>query len=459
MTSAATLVIDVGKTNVKLCCVDEAGSIREQRSRPNHVEATGPYPHFDLDAVYGWIVETLADFPDRSSIGSIATTTHGASAVLVAGESLALPMLDYEFDGVAEIDAEYDALARDFAATASPGLPAGLNLGRQLYWQRKRFPQEFAAVTDILLYPQYWAWRLTGGKGAEVTSLGCHTDLWAAREGDFSSFARAQGFDRLFPRRVNAWDAVGSLHPELARRTGLTPECRVLAGIHDSNASFFTHRATRREAFSVVSTGTWVVCMASGAPFERLDEERDMLANVDAFGDPIPCSRFMGGREYHAIAGDDGLEHRVTAEDLVRVIGNGTLAVPCFARAGGPFRGSDGRIVGPEPSGVADRAALATLYTALMTHHCLERLGARGDAIVEGSFVKNPAYAAVLAALNPERAVYVSDDTTGTVRGTAALARWPSEAPTGVRLERAPAWSLPGLSQYRTRWSALVDAL
>ena len=40
------------------------------------------------------------------------------------------------------------------------------------------------------MYPQYWAYRLTGVLANEVTSLGCHTDLWDYRAGDFSTPGR-----------------------------------------------------------------------------------------------------------------------------------------------------------------------------------------------------------------------------------------------------------------------------
>ncbi len=63
--------------------------------------------------------------------------------------------------------------------TGSPTLPMGLNLGAQIHWQARRFPDAFAKTRHILMYPQYWAFRLTGVAASEATSLGCHTDLWA----------------------------------------------------------------------------------------------------------------------------------------------------------------------------------------------------------------------------------------------------------------------------------------
>src|SRR5690606_24546838 len=94
---------------------------------------------------------------------------------------------------------EYAAIRPPFGETLSPRLPNGLNLGAQLFWQGQRFPEQFAQITHILTYPQYWAWRLTGIAASEVTSLGCHTDLWVPERGQFSSLVDHQRWTALFP--------------------------------------------------------------------------------------------------------------------------------------------------------------------------------------------------------------------------------------------------------------------
>ena len=78
-----------------------------------------------------------------------------------------------------------------FAETGTPRLPIGLNLGAQLFWQARRFPEAFARVAAILTYPQYWAFRLTGVRANEATSLGCHTDLWDVRKRRFLDAGRS----------------------------------------------------------------------------------------------------------------------------------------------------------------------------------------------------------------------------------------------------------------------------
>src|SRR5262249_49953149 len=158
----------------------------------------------------------------------------------------------------------------------SPFLPLGLNLGRQLYYVQQTHPELFTSCSSILLYPQYWAWRLSGVMASEITSLGCHTDLWRPREADFSALAKSQGWSKLFPPIRGAGDALGPISATLSKLTGLDPTCRVLCGIHDSNASYLCYRLSRpdNERFGVISSGTWTVVMAQGAELDRLRENR-----------------------------------------------------------------------------------------------------------------------------------------------------------------------------------------
>jgi sugar (pentulose or hexulose) kinase len=238
-------------------------------SAPTGSSPGRPTPHFDTEALWAWIIEALWAVPDRSGVQAIVPVTHGATAALLAGDELALPVLDYEHVGPDELAADYAAVADSYRHTFSPPLPQGLNLGRQIFWQAKRFPDAFTRVTDILMYPQYWAWRLAGIKASEVTSLGCHTDLWRPREGRFSGLVERAGWGALLPPIRAAWDVLGPLRPELAATTGLNAACRVLTGIHDSNASYLAYLASTAPPFTVVSSGTWVICMAAGSTGSR----------------------------------------------------------------------------------------------------------------------------------------------------------------------------------------------
>src|SRR5262249_45251604 len=160
----------------------------------------------------------------------------------------------------------------------------------------------------------------------------------------------------------------------------------------DSNASYLCHRASRPddERFAVVSSGTWTVVMANGTGLDRLREDRDMLANVDAFGAPVATARFMGGREYEAIAGDSKASREPTAEALEKVVRQRALAVPSFASTGGPFVGARGELMNADRLDDRERGALATLYCALQTDFLLDLLGEPSPVIIDGPLTENP---------------------------------------------------------------------
>ena len=126
----AVAVFDVGKTNVRLSAVNDSGVALATFECQNSVDSSPPYPHFDADELYAWLLAGLATLTRDFEVTSVVPVTHGACAALVDDDGLALPIMDYEFRGVSDVDSEYDAIARDFARTASPKLPAGLNLGR-----------------------------------------------------------------------------------------------------------------------------------------------------------------------------------------------------------------------------------------------------------------------------------------------------------------------------------------
>ncbi|WP_201830107.1 FGGY-family carbohydrate kinase [Microvirga zambiensis] len=450
-------VLDVGKTNVKAVIVD--GRERREiaaRTRPNRVLTDGPYPHFDVDGIFAFFLSALKELHAEFGFEAISITAHGASGALLKDDGLALPVLDYEFRYPAEIEAAYDTIRPPFAETFSPRLPGGLNLGAQFHYQKNAFPEAFARVRTIVTYPQYWAWRLTGIAATEVTSLGCHTDLWYPREGRFSALVDALGIgDDLAPVR-NPSDVLGNVTEGVAAAIGLAHPVPVYCGIHDSNASLLPHLGQNEPPFAVVSTGTWVVIFAIGGDLDHLDPRRDALANVDAFGRAVPSSRFMGGREFELLTKGQGT---ATPHAIQRVVDEGIFLTPSVVPGCGPFPDAEHRVenaamgLSPDETYVA-----ACLYTALMTKACLDLTRAAGPIIVEGPFARNALYVEALSKATG-RSVRPVASSTGTSVGAALLALGSSER-SGLQLSHAEASGRlsSAFRDYCAKWSQLAQA-
>lgn len=446
-------VLDIGKSNVKLVVLGEDGSTLLTCRRPNPVLPGPPYPHVDAEAIWAFAREALAEAARTHRITDLVTTAHGATGALVDDEGLVLPILDYEHPAPFDEDLSYRAIRPPFAEIQSPDMACGLNFGRQAWWQSRRFPEAFARVRHVLMYPQYWAWRFSGVAAGELTSLGAHADLWEPARRRYSSLVERAGWAHMLPPIRPAHAVLGPVRPELAAELGLPSDCRVICGIHDSNASLTPHLLARRAPFTVVSTGTWVIIMAVGAQ-ARLDEERDTLANVNLFGDPVSTARFMGGRDHETIvpAGSPP----ASAEDVAAVVAARCFVFPCLVQSCGPFPDSVGGIEGLCPAGAGMRPALAALYLALMMDQCLAMIGAAGDTIVEGSFAANRMVTGLLAALRRGGRVLVSPDATGTSQGAALLARWGRSHPPPVTDAVQPL-EIAGLAAYKAEWLARVQ--
>ena len=418
MLERCVIVFDVGKTNAKLTLWDGSGRQLERRVRANDVIRAG-YRALDVAGIEEWLGETLADFARRASIGAIVPVAHGAAAALVyEGRLFATPM-DYEQDVDPTERGHYVAQRDKFAETGAPLLPHALNLGLQLHWL-ERLTSAWHEDLRILLWPQYWSWRLSGVMASETTSLGCHTDLWNPLAQRFSSLAQRRGWAARMPPLRRAGEVLGTLTDEWIARTGLPGDCRVLCGLHDSNAALLAargHTEIRDHDATVLSTGTWFVAMRSPSSHSQqspatLDEHRDCLINVDIAGSPVPSSRFMGGREAELIGDIDthaltvNYEPQRLIERLPSLLQSGAAALPTFARGSGPFPQAAGEWR-TKPSRADDQRAITGLYLALLADASLELIGSRDRLLIEGRFAEAVIFVRALAALRPQQQVFV----------------------------------------------------
>ncbi len=456
-------VFDAGRSFAKLSLVTASGEVRHESRINTPTLHTGIYGALDTDALYGWLIRQLKGLSGAYRIDRIIPVAHGAAcAFLDADGGLVQPIHDYEATIPAEVCEAYARVRPAFDETLSPPLPNGLNLGAQLFWHARRNPEMFARVRWLLPYPQYWAWRLSGALTSEVTSLGCHSDLWCPARGDFSSLAYVEGWAQRFAPLRSAWDTAGYVRPEIAAATGLSADTKICVGVHDTNAALAaTHAGWDGEAPALLSTGTWFIAMAPGAPLGHLQAERDCLGAVDVFGQPVACARFMGGRAYELIT---GARARMTTnaapvidEALLRsVMRDAALALPSFLDAGGPYPNHRGEIRGLRHDTPGTRAALGLLYQALVSHTCIDLIQSGRPLLIEGMAARNPLLCGLIAALH-DRPVFVNTDVSGVTLGAAALAFRGEAAPPRLAYRRCEPVLAEEMRAYSRLWTAAVD--
>lgn len=456
------IVIDLGKTLSKVSLWSPDGVMLDRQVRPTESVVENDIRRLDADGIAAWLVGALHAYAGRD-VSHIIPVGHGAGVVAIAGDKPAFLPLDYEQSLPAAVAEDYARKRDAFAVTGSPCLPGGLNLGAQLYWLDRLYPEAMRTAT-LLPWAQYWAWFLSGIATSEVSSLGCHTDLWDPASGGFSPMAKREGWAGRFAPLAKASAAVGTLRPDLSAVTGLPSGVRILAGLHDSNAALLAARSFPLIAdheSTILSTGTWFVAMrlaACAVAAADLDEDRDTLVNVDVFGKPVPSARFMGGREIETVIEFDTRRVDIKPDQpllLASVPGlleRGTMLMPTLAPGFGPFADRQSRWVDPPEQWTGTwfaRRAAVCLYAALVADTSLDLIGSKERLLIEGRFAEAEVFVRALAALRPDTEVYVANAHNDVSFGALRLIN-PSLAAQGELRRVEP---LEGdIAGYRAKW-------
>ena len=466
-------MLDIGKTNIKLNVCTPDGAVLETLTTANAVLAGPPWAHHDLKSAGEWVMASLSGLCRRHLVRHLITTGHGSGGMLVArdpdagGDGLALPMVDYEQPVPAAIDAAYAPLSGSFFDRGSAVMMAATHQARQMYWMAQTRPDEFARAGWYLGVPQYWAWRFSGVAASEATIMGAQSHLWNVPGRHWSPIVAGQGWRRLLPQFRPAWAALGPIRAELRRRYDLPGDIMVHCGAHDSSVNFYRYQAAGLADLAVVSTGTWIVAMARNVDFARLDEARSMACNSDVTGAPVGGALTMGGREFAAVAGPQPEGARADPAVLARLIDQGTFVLPAFGQNDGQFPGRAGLgcICGPAPETAPERLALAVLYMALLSVACVDSLGplAAGQprgVVLDGSYLADPAYAALVAALRLDAQTLFNPEAYGVASGAAVLCGHPHPTPVPLSLSTPVNLAgLHGLAQYGAQWRALAAVI
>jgi len=462
LTEGRFIVVDIGKTLSKVTLWSRDGRMLDRKVRRNASVTAEGLRRLDSEGIAAWLIEALASHRDQP-VEAIVPVGHGAGVVALKGDRVALPSLDYEQALPSELLRAYRTERDGFAVTGSPALPDGLNIGSQLYCLDRLYPD---AMREAVLLPwaQYWAWFLSGQAASEITSLGCHSDLWAPGQARFSPLAERMGWAARFAPLRAAGDVIGTLRPELAAATGLSTSTRVLVGLHDSNAALLAARgfaAIAEHEATVLSTGTWFIAMrlpAEGADLPVLPEDRDCLVNIDVRGHMVPSARFMGGREIEAVIGIDTRRVDIKPDQpkllaaVSDVVDAQAMLLPTLAPGCGPFPKQQARWLARPDSEYGLRASIC-LYAALVADAALDLVGSRARLLVEGRFAEAAVFVRALATLRPDSHVYTANAHNDVSFGALRLLD-PALAPQG-ELQRVEPIGV-SLDGYRDRWRTEV---
>ena len=292
-------IFDVGKTNKKLFLFDEHYQIVYEKSARfiETVDEDGDACE-NLASLKSSVFESLDEVFKRKEfdIKALNFSTYGASFVYLSedGEPVA-PLYNYLKPYPDELLKQfYDTYGGEdeFAKNAASPVLGSLNSGMQLYRIKYEKPELFEKIKYALHLPQYMSYLITGKCFADITSIGCHTNLWDFKNEKYQDWVYQEGIIDKLP----------SLFPcnEVMRCEYNGHALDVGVGLHDSSAALIPYLANFHEPFALISTGTWCISLNpfNDQPLTAEELKQDCLCYLNYKEKPVKASRLFAGFEH-----------------------------------------------------------------------------------------------------------------------------------------------------------------
>jgi sugar (pentulose or hexulose) kinase len=394
-------VFDIGKTNKKLFVYDEDYNIVFETSA--HLEETVDEdgdPCEDVHRLTKWIRDTFYDVTSRSefNIKAINFSTYGASLVHLGNDGLpAAPLYNYlkpfPEDLKAEFYGNYGGEKAFAKATASPVL-GSLNSGMILYFLKHRKPDIFRRIRQSLHLPQYVSSLFTSAYCSDLTSIGCHTNLWDFTANDYHPWVAKEGIEsKLAPIR----------HSDSAMEINVNSVLLYSGiGLHDSSAALIPYLSHSAEPFILLSTGTWCIALNpfNATPLTSEELAHDCLCYLTYEGKAVKASRLFLGHAHEEKCKELSKAFNA-AEDAYKT-------VPFMESSGTSFEHAYNRLM-RELVGQQTRSIDLVLQPNIKTIY------------VDGGFSRNKIFMRLLAEAYPKMKVYAASVTQASALGAALV--------------------------------------
>jgi sugar (pentulose or hexulose) kinase len=417
-------VFDIGKTNKKLFLFDEDYRIvHETSAHLDEISDDDGDPCEDIHLLTAWIRKTFDEVNSMSEfdIRAINFSTYGASFVHLGNDGLpAAPLYNYLKPFPDDLKAQfYDTYGgrKTFSkVTASPVL-GHLNSGMQIYFLKHKKPAVFKSIRVSLHLPQYVSSLFTSAYCSDLTSIGCHTNLWDFTAGDYHEWVAAEGVQsRLAPIR----------HSDSTIET--KPGSTLLysgTGLHDSSAALIPYLTHASGAFVLLSTGTWCITLNPFNATPLTDDELglDCLCYLTYDGKPVKASRLFSGHT-HEVKCRDLSTHFNVSEDAYKTAASGER----WQELRSGLKPEDRRVI--FESGHYSRfKSFEAAYTALIEYLIDLQIASTNLVIqsnirtiyVDGGFSQNKIFMTLLAEAYPDRKVYAASVMQASALGAALV--------------------------------------
>lgn len=292
-------IFDVGKTNKKLLLFDEQYKVVFERiAKFSEIEDEDGFPCENLDSLRSSVFDSLNEVVRNKefNITAVNFSAYGASFVYLDdhGDPVA-PLYNYlkPFDEklLEQFYQTYGGKELFSQRTASPVL-GNLNSGMQLYRIKYEKPALFEQTRHALHLPQYLAYLVSGKMYSDMTSIGCHTNLWDFTQNEYHEWVTREQIAAKLPPVIASDTTTESKFGGQPLKAGV--------GLHDSSAALIPYLVNFKEPFLLISTGTWCITLNpfNYAVLTQEELQQDCLCYLQYNGKPVKASRLFAGHEH-----------------------------------------------------------------------------------------------------------------------------------------------------------------
>jgi sugar (pentulose or hexulose) kinase len=416
-------IFDVGKTNKKLFLFDEHYRIVYEKTLQftETIDEDGD-PCENLAALTTWGRDSIKELIDLGEfdIKALNFSAYGASFVHIDEEGKPVaPLYNYLKPFPENLKKNfYDTYGGEIPVsmiTASPVL-GNLNSGMQLYWLKNNHPKVFEKINYSLHLPQYLSYLITAEPYSDITSIGCHTNLWNFPQHGYHEWVLREGIiDKLAPIYSSA---------DVVEVRAFWKNFKVGIGLHDSSSALIPYLACFTEPFILISTGTWCITLNpfNKQPLTEDELKQDCLCYMSYKGEPVKASRLFAGNE-HEIETKRLAQHFKVANDNYKTVEYDEKIIAELT--GNNPEAPEVKFAGRN---LADYKNYSIAYHRLILDIMWQQLAStklviQDDKVnrifVDGGFSKNAIYMHLLAEAFPEMEVYAASVAQATAVGAA----------------------------------------
>ena len=162
----------------------------------------------------------------------------------------------------------------------------------QLYRLKYEQPDVFKKIALALHLPQYISYIIAHHTATDITSIGCHTQLWDFQNHTYHHWVTAEGVDKKFSAILPCTTRIPFVYQHVHLIAGI--------GLHDSSAALIPYLTLFQEPFILLSTGTWCISLNPFNHTRISDHElhNDCLCYISYEGKRVKASRLFAGYEH-----------------------------------------------------------------------------------------------------------------------------------------------------------------